>query len=204
MISIVTVNENDVVLVVPIENSEDIETIHFSSKLNLIDYIHKNFENYKDIFENHKETLFGNVLHKTKVIRTRPDAVLPTKASAGDSGFDLTLLDVHKSIGKVNLYSTGIKVQPPYGYYFDMVPRSSIIKSGYMLANSVGIIDQGYTGEIYVPLIKIDPELPDLVLPNKLVQLIMRKVEFSVVEEVSQLDDTDRCEKGFGSSNSNA
>ena len=169
------------------------------SKLQLIDLIPKIFENPDEVFDIHAFQIFGTKYEKTKVILTREDAVLPSKSSPSDSGFDLTLIDIAKKIGKVTLYNTGVKVQPPFGMYFDMVPRSSVIKSGYMLANSVGIIDQGYTGEIMVPLIKIDPDAPDLQLPNRLVQLIPRKWHHMQIENVTELENTTRSEGGFGS-----
>ena len=136
---------------------------------------------------------------KAQFIKTDPLAKEPTKSHITDSGYDLTLLRVHKQIGKVFLYDTGIKVQPPQGYYFDLVPRSSIIKSGYMLANSVGIIDSDYRGNIYVPLIKIDETMPDLTLPNRLVQLIPRKVIHFEMEQVEIFEETERGDGGFGS-----
>ena len=52
-----------------------------------------------------------------------------------------------------------------------LVPRSSISKTGYMLANSVGVIDRTYTGNVLVPLIKVDKSMPDLILPARVVQL---------------------------------
>ena len=64
-------------------------------------------------------------------------AVEPFKARASDSGYDLTILEKVKTVGMVEFYSTGIAVQHvKEGWYFDMVPRSSISKSGYILANS--------------------------------------------------------------------
>lgn len=124
----------------------------------------------------------------------------PTRNNSSDSGYDLTLIGVEKTIGNVTLFKTGVKVSPPTGFYFDMVPRSSIIKSGYILANSVGIIDADYTGEILVPLIKIDPTKPDISLPNRLVQLIPRMWHNFQFEQVDSLSLTDRSDKGFGSS----
>ena len=126
-------------------------------------------------------------------------AIPPYKARPSDSGYDLWLIEKDKTIGNITLYNTGVIVTPPSGYYFDMVPRSSIIKHGYMLANSVGVIDQGYTGEIKVPLIKMNPDAPELELPCKLVQLIPRKwypFEPVCVNEVLR---TNRNEGGFGS-----
>lgn len=124
----------------------------------------------------------------------------PHRARPSDSGFDLSLIGVRKTIGQVTLYGTGVSVQPPSGYYFDLVPRSSMIKSGYMLANSVGIIDQAYTGEIMVPLIKMDPDAPDLELPSKLVQLIPRRW-FGFYPVNADLAETSRADGGFGSTN---
>lgn len=131
---------------------------------------------------------------------TREDAEEPFKARISDSGFDLTLLDVKKSIGSIDLYSTGIKAYPAYGWYFMLVPRSSIIKSGYMLANNCGIIDRSYTGEILVPLVKVDEDAPDLELPCRLVQLIPQPIiDFDFQYTDDDLDSS-RGEKGFGSS----
>lgn len=43
------------------------------------------------------------------------------------------------------------------GYYLQVFPRSSLSKSGYALANSVGIIDENYTGNIFIALTKTEP-----------------------------------------------
>ena len=133
--------------------------------------------------------------------KTRKDAVLPFKERVSDSGYDLTLISLEKKIGEVELYDTGIKVSPPFGFYFDLVPRSSIIKSGYILANSVGIIDRSYLGAIKVPLIKIDNNKPDLALPSRLVQIIPRRIIHANIVEVDNLENTSRGDGGFGSTN---
>lgn len=126
-------------------------------------------------------------------------AIPPHRSRPSDSGYDLWLIEKDKTIGNVTLYNTGVIVTPPSGYYFDMVPRSSIIKHGHMMANSVGVIDQGYTGEIKVPLIKTDPNAPDLELPCKLVQLIPRKWYPFEPIRVTEVLNTSRDAGGFGS-----
>lgn len=132
---------------------------------------------------------------------TNSSAIPPTRARHSDSGYDVTVISKAKTFGKVTLYGTGIKVQPPSGFYFDLVPRSSIIKSGYMLANSVGIIDQSYTGEIMVPLMKMDPDAPDLELPAKIAQLVPRRwYGLRPVEDETEME-TMRGDGGFGSTN---
>jgi deoxyuridine 5'-triphosphate nucleotidohydrolase len=127
-------------------------------------------------------------------------AIPPKRTRPSDSGYDLWLIEKEKTFGNVTMYNTGVVVTPPSGYYFDMVPRSSIIKKGYMLANSVGIIDQGYTGEIKVPLMKTDPDAPELELPCKLVQLIPRKWYPFEPVPVEEIMSTNRQTGGFGSS----
>ncbi|MCH2111008.1 MAG: dUTP diphosphatase, partial [Polyangiaceae bacterium] len=100
---------------------------------------------------------------------------------------------------QTTLYGTGLIVEPPYGWYFDVVPRSSIIKTGYLLANSVGVIDRSYRGELMIPLLKIDPKAPEISLPRRIAQLIPRPIVHMPVAEVQQLGATQRGNGGFGS-----
>jgi deoxyuridine 5'-triphosphate nucleotidohydrolase len=131
--------------------------------------------------------------------RVLPNAVAPSKSSASDSGFDVTLIDRGHRVGAVEFFRSGIRVQPAFGWYFDLVPRSSITKSGYMLANGIGVIDRAYTGEILVALIKTDPAAPELSLPARIVQIIPRPIISPELVEVDNFDDTARGSGGFGS-----
>lgn len=134
--------------------------------------------------------------------RTNINAVPPTKAHASDSGYDLTAINLLKTVGKVTYYDTGIKLFPDYGWYFHVYQRSSLTKSGYTLANAVGIIDRGYTGSVILALYKFDPSMPDLQLPAKVAQAIpMPTVHFTMTEvtDISMLNTT-RSDGGFGSS----
>lgn len=131
-----------------------------------------------------------------------PHAVLPSRAHPTDTGYDLTIIEVAKTINPVvTLYDTGIKACIDPGYYLEIVPRSSIIKTGYMLANNVGIIDEDYRGNLFVALAKIYPDAPRLQLPFKGFQLIPRKRIDCDVECVDAVDsNTVRGQGGFGSS----
>jgi deoxyuridine 5'-triphosphate nucleotidohydrolase len=135
-------------------------------------------------------------------VKTRPDAIIPKKSRESDVGYDLTCTHIVKKIGNLVIYGTGLKVRPPFGYYFDLVPRSSIIKTGYIQANSIGVIDPSYTGEIMVALARMDESVPDLQLPIRIGQLIAREIIRVKFEYVSSLDDlgkTQRNDGGFGS-----
>lgn len=132
--------------------------------------------------------------------KTREDAIAPSKERVSDSGYDLTIIDVVKKFNsKTTLYTTGIKIQPAFGWYIDVVPRSSIIKSGYMLANSVGVIDRAYTGEIMIALIKVDESAPDLELPCRIAQMIPRRIAHVNLVQYDDIERTTRNEGGFGS-----
>ena len=142
-----------------------------------------------------------NRLPMFKWSRTIPRAPKPTKNRFSDSGFDLHLVKKIKVQAGVHYFDTGIQVQPENGYYFDLVGRSSISKTGWMIANNIGIIDSSYIGSVIVALVKIDCDALDLELPCKLVQLIPRRLILMEDVEVDSLEDTERGVKGFGSSN---
>lgn len=137
------------------------------------------------------------------VEKLRADAVIPSKAHQSDSGLDLTIIGKEKDLSdEVALYSTGIKATiQEEGWDLKIYPRSSISKTGYMLANSIGVVDASYRGEIFVALRKIDPSAEPLTFPVKLVQLLPERVPDVQVVEAS-LDQTDRGAGGFGSTGS--
>jgi len=132
--------------------------------------------------------------------KTRNDAVSPLRANPTDSGLDLYLVALLKQEDGVYYYDTGISVEAPPGYYLELVGRSSISKSGYMLANNIGIIDNGYRGNIMVALVKINPNAPSIQLPARLVQIIPKQITQSTFVEVNSLGATPRGTGGFGSS----
>ena len=137
-----------------------------------------------------------------RVVRTDPRAVLPSKKRASDVGYDLTIISQVKNWGKrTALYDTGLIIQPPLGYYIEVVPRSSLSKSGYVQSNSMGIIDPNYLDTLKVPLTRVDDSMPELQLPFTGFQLILRRAIHGVMVECTrdQLVDTSRGTGGFGS-----
>lgn len=142
----------------------------------------------------------GTTFDTFKCVKTDINAVLPTKANGSDSGYDLTIIKVHSVKEDVILYDTGLKIQPPNGWWMALVPRSSISKTGYMLANSIGIIDRTYTGPVLVALRKINTAAEDLKLPCKIAQLVPFPAVHFELEEVPSLEATSRNDGGFGSS----
>ena len=136
-------------------------------------------------------------------LKTDISAVTPFKTHGSDSGYDLTLIKKLDSVGKIEMYDTCLQIKPMMGYYFDLVLRSSTMnKWGYSLANSVGIIDASYTGNVKVALIKLDNTKPNLILPATIVQIIPRQIQhLTPIEVFSPFDKTFRNSGGFGSTN---
>lgn len=181
---------------------------------NALDFLGNLYET-SNIFLNRKRDAYIQIamwvpsLHSGKGIRgreaifywskTNNNAIPPFKVRASDSGFDLTLVELVKKVGKLEYYSTNIKVRPAYGWYFDMVPRSSMPKTGYCIANDIGIIDRTYTGPIIAVLRKFDENAEDLKLPARIIQIIPRQIIHPIIEIVDDLDKTDRGAGGFGS-----
>jgi dUTP pyrophosphatase len=140
---------------------------------------------------------------RIKVLRLHPDAKLPEQRYNTDSGYDLTAIDdgVESPEGYI-VYRTGIAVQPPEGYAFQVRPRSSIRKYDLILCNSPGTIDNGFTGELLVNFKPIKNNRSFYKKGDKIAQLVLEKIYPMEFVEVSQLDLTDRKDCGFGSTGS--
>jgi dUTP pyrophosphatase len=120
--------------------------------------------------------------------------------SEGAAGHDLATVEDISVVGDgVIMANTGIIVQIPVGYVGLLIPRSSLHKRGWKLANSMGVIDSDYRGEILVAL-KTTKGVPDILRAgDRIVQLVVVPVMVGA-EMVDDLDNTKRGENGFGSS----
>ena len=128
------------------------------------------------------------------------NSILPKKAGENEVGYDLTAIKQDKKIGdNTYMFDTGVSVQVSDGYYTEIIPRSSLVKTGYILTNSIGIIDPTYRGSLKICLTKIDPTKEDISLPFVKTQLIVRKMIQSEGIEVESLEETERGDGGFGS-----
>lgn len=130
---------------------------------------------------------------------------LPSKANVSDAGFDLRAAhDVTLPPGGSTSLPTGVKVNmesvgaPCFGL---VAPRSGLGSRGLNLANTIGIIDQGYQGEILLKLVNRGSELLEIKKGDRVAQLIVLPLlcpQLRQVEEFSHT--TDRGVGGFGSS----
>lgn len=93
---------------------------------------------------------------EVKFKRLCAEAKMPARAHLTDAGYDLTATScVFDRQGNAT-YGTGIAVEIPKGYVGLLFPRSSVAGKDLTMANSVGVIDSGYRGEI---MVKFKPAL---------------------------------------------
>ena len=134
---------------------------------------------------------------KVKFKKLSPKAVTPSYAKEGDAGLDITCIGYQ--IDKENNYIeyfTGLALEIPKGYVGLLFPRSSVYKTEQRLANSVGVIDSGYRGEI---MMKFNRSMNAYRVGDRIGQIIILPYPQIEFEEVKELSDSDRGIGGFGS-----
>lgn len=129
-------------------------------------------------------------------------AILPKYAHKEDACMDLFVKDVELDGGRT-IYHTGVHVALPEDYEMEIRPRSSITKTKSVIQNAPGTVDEGYRGEIMVVCRRVDCyDDPSYSVGDKVAQLLIRRRERIVWEEVESLEDlgkSDRGDNGFGS-----
>lgn len=135
--------------------------------------------------------------------RLDPTVELPTYAYEGDAGLDLRAnADVTLAPHERALIPTGLAVAIPEGYAGFVQPRSGLaLREGLSMANTPGLIDAHYRGELKVCAVNLDDERPIHVeRGERIAQLVVQRVPVVCLVEVDELDETDRGAGGFGSS----
>lgn len=135
--------------------------------------------------------------------RIDPTVELPSYAYEGDAGLDLrSNEDVVLAPLERRLVGTGLAVAIPEGYAGFVQPRSGMaLKRGLSMANTPGLIDSHYRGELKVCAVNLDLETPiSIKRGERIAQLVIQRVPTVSLVEVGELDETDRGAGGFGSS----
>jgi len=135
--------------------------------------------------------------------RLRDDAVVPSRAYAGDAGLDLAACDrVELGPGERATVGTGLAVAIPDGYAGYVQPRSGLaMRHGITIVNTPGLVDSGYRGELRIVLLNTDAREPFVVEPGmRIAQLVIVPIPEVDPVEVDELPDSVRGVRGFGSS----
>ena len=136
---------------------------------------------------------------RVKIKKIRDNAVIPTYAKIGDAAMDLhaahTEIDAYGNV----VFYTGLCLEIPMGFVGLLLPRSSVSKTSMALANSVGVIDSGYRGEIMLKFRRVPSINNSYKKGDRVGQLMIiphPEIEFI---EADELSNTDRGKGGFGS-----
>jgi dUTP diphosphatase len=135
--------------------------------------------------------------------RLDPDAPLPARARPGDAGLDLAAaVDAEVPPGERAMIPTGVAVAIPDGHAGLVLPRSGLAsKAGLTLANSPGLIDAGYRGEVTCAVVNLDRARPVRIRRgDRIAQLVIVAVPVVEPAWVEDLPPSERGDGGFGSS----
>ena len=123
--------------------------------------------------------------------------VMPTRAHEHDAGLDLySPYFVRIPPQSCRAINTGVHIVLPVGYAGIVESRSGMNRKGIFCQ---GRIDAGYTGAIEVNLFNLSEEPYDIYAHDRIAQLVIHQIETPVPVVVESFPETERNDKGFGS-----
>lgn len=138
-----------------------------------------------------------------KIKRIHERAIIPTRATEGSVGYDLHCVHSDMLVPyETRLIRTGIvlEMDPKEGVAGIIKERSGLAKKGISVAG--GVIDIDYRGEIMV-MLRNNNSYPDgsvfITAGDRIAQMVFHRVWLGKLEETMDVGDTERGEKGFGS-----
>ena len=145
----------------------------------------------------------------TKILikRLSKEVPLPKYETKGASGMDLSA-NISSSInidpGNKEIIPTGLAVSVPEGFEIQIRPRSGLAaKYNVTVLNTPGTIDADYRGELKVILINLGQETFRVDKGFRIAQMVLSPVIKAELQEVDNLNDTERGKGGFGSTGTN-
>ena len=159
-----------------------------------------------------------------KIKKEYPDTILPKRANPTDSGLDLSAYKFNFMYNANNekieldmtlrsyilkpferiLVDTGISATVGAGFEIQIRPRSGLaLKQGLTVVNSPGTVDESYRNHIAVILINLSGIDQEIKVGDRIAQMVVCPVILSLIEEVQELNETNRGLGGFGSTGTN-
>ena len=135
------------------------------------------------------------------IVLLNKNAKIPEKQHELDIGYDIFSLEQYTLLpNKVTRIHTGVSIELPPNMGGFILPRSGLAsKHSITSINSPGLVDPGYTGELIIPLINHSNTEYILDKGERFAQLVIINVENVSFNLVDKLKNTDRSDKGFGS-----
>ena len=129
---------------------------------------------------------------RVRVFRTRPEAKLPVRAHRTDAGMDFFFCPVEGSAvrvapGQSVLLETGIKMQVPPTCMLQIMNKSGVASKRHLITGAC-VVDEGYTGEIFVNLHNIGKDVEFVEPGQKVAQGVFVNIEKPQLWEVQEDD----------------
>lgn len=138
---------------------------------------------------------------RTVRIALDPDAIMPTRGSAGASGYDLYApTDVMIRRGATVVIHSGVHVElPDDSWEAQIRPRSGMSKRGLVV--SIGTVDSDYKGVVGATVVNLSQEDQTVKRGERFAQMVIARVEHPEIEriEVAELGTSERGDGSFGS-----
>ena len=138
---------------------------------------------------------------KVKIVNTGKQP-LPVYATAQSAGMDLRAnIDSPITLHPMErqLIPTGLRIALPEGFEAQVRPRSGLaLKHGITVLNTPGTIDDDYRGELKVLLVNFSDTDFIINAGERIAQMVIARYEKVDFELVTELDDTERGNGGYG------
>ena len=133
------------------------------------------------------------------------NALLPKYAHEEDAGMDIfSNEDIILEPRAWALVKTGFCMELPKGYEAQVRSKSGLsLKSGIIVLNSPGTVDENYRGEVGVIVMNVSSVPYHIEKYQKIAQMVINKVEHLKCVEVKEISSSARGEGGFGSTGLN-
>ena len=119
--------------------------------------------------------------NRVRVFRTRPNAKLPNRAHKTDAGMDFFFCPVEGAAARIApgqsvLLETGIKMEVPANSMLQIMNKSGVASKKHLITGAC-VVDEGYTGEIFVNLHNIGTDVEFIEPGQKVAQGVFVKIE---------------------------
>tara|TARA_S200000501_G_scaffold236120_1_gene221400 strand:- start:102 stop:572 length:471 start_codon:yes stop_codon:yes gene_type:complete len=128
--------------------------------------------------------------NRVRVFCTSPDAKLPHRAHRTDAGMDFFFCPTDSDTlrirpGESALLGTGIKMEVPPGCMLQIMNKSGVASKKHLVTGAC-VVDEGYTGEIFVNLHNVGNTAQFIEPGQKIAQGVFVRIEKPVLWEVSE------------------
>ena len=128
--------------------------------------------------------------NRTRVFRTHPNAKLPHRAHRTDAGMDFFFCPANSDVlrirpGESALLGTGIKMEVPSDCMLQIMNKSGIASKKHLITGGC-VVDEGYTGEIFVNLHNVGTTAQFIEPGQKIAQGVFVRIEKPILWEIGE------------------